>query len=319
MKSMRLVVVSCSLSLFSFAAYGDTQRLVNDRDTYPSPSPDGNVLVFQSNRAGAGQLFEKSLADTAATELRQLTQFELGAETPVFTPDGNHIVFSAYVGDQNNDVHILDRRNGEIRQLTRSPGYDGHPHVSADGERIFFNSDRTSPDPAASWSDRWHEIFSMKMDGSDVTQHTQCQSVCTFGSVSPDGQHVLYRKVVSTAGFSWSLQQIERNSEIFVADLDGGNETNISNNVAFDGWPVFSPDGSRIAFASNRSGPAYTGQIWTMNLDGTDLRQVTFGPWSHVQPAWSFDGKSLFAYQHEETSDYEFGTVVKITVGEDGL
>jgi len=42
--------------------------------------------------------------------------------------------------------------------------------------------------------------------------------------------------------------------------------------------------------------------------------QITSGSWSYTQPAWSFDGKSLLAYQFEETEDHEFGSVVRIAL-----
>jgi len=220
------------------------------------------------------------------------------------------------VGENNNDVFTMNTDGTGLVQLTDSPGYDGHPHWSADGKRIVFNSDRSSPDPDAGWSDRWHEIYSMNADGSEIRKHTNCESVCTYGSLSPDGSKVLYRKVINSPSFSWNMKFSDRNSEIFVADSDGENEINLSNSAAFDGWPVWSPDGQRIAFASNRSGPANSGQIWTMKPDGSDLKQVSHGPWSHVQPAWSSDGKSIYAYQHEETEDHEFGSVVRIRLEE---
>jgi TolB protein len=306
--------ISIGLMLFLFGStvcQAQTQRLINTRDMYPSVSPDGKQMVFQSNRAGSNQLFIMDMDDG---KLRQLGDFPLGAETPVFSPDGQRIVFDTYVSENNNDVFTINADGSGLKQLTDSPGYDGHPHWSADGGRIVFNSDRTSPDPEAGWSDRWHEIFSMKADGSDVQQHTRCEAVCTFGSLSPDGKTVLYRKVINAAGFNWELGSIEKNSEIFIADIDGGNETNISNNAAFDGWPVFSPDGKRIAFASNRSGPARTGQIWLMKPDGSGLQQLSQGPRGHAQPAWAFDGQSIYAYQFTETEDHEFGSIVSIKV-----
>jgi len=290
-----------------------TQRLINTRDMYPSASADGKQVVFQSNRTGSNQLF---ILSSEGGELRQLGDFPLGAETPVFSPDGQRIVFDVYVGENNNDVFTINVDGSDLKQLTNTPGYDGHPHWSADGQRIVFNSDRTSPDPNAEWSDRWHEIFSMNADGGDVRQHTRCKAVCTFGSLSPDGKKVLYRKVIKAAGFNWELGSIEKNSEIFITDIDGDNEINISNNAAFDGWPAFSPDGNRIAFASNRSGPSRTGQIWLMNTDGSGLQQITQGPWSHAQPAWAFDGQSIYAYQLIETEDYEFGSIVRLEVTE---
>jgi len=309
----KLPLALLAVLLLSNTVVAQTTRLINTRDMYPGVSPDGKQVVFQSNRSGSNQLFIMDLEDG---RLRQLTDFPGGAETPAFSPDGQSIVFGGYVGENNNDVFTIRTDGTGLRQLTDSPGYDGHPHWSADGKRIVFNSDRTSPDPEAGWSDRWHEIFSMKADGGDMRQHTRCQAVCTYGSLSPDGAKVLYRKVISTAGFNWELGNIDRNSEIFIADLDGGHETNLSNNAAFDGWPVFSPDGKRIAFASNRSGPARTGQVWLMSSDGGDLRQLSHGPWSHAQPAWSPDGKSIYAYQLLETEDDEFGSIVRIEAGE---
>jgi len=294
-------------------AMAETERLINTRDMYPSASPDGKQLVFQSNRTGSNQIF---IMNSDGSGLRQLVNFALGAETPVFSPDGESIVFAAYLGKDNNDVFTVKTDGSELKQLTDSPGYDGHPHWSFDSQRIVFNSDRTSPDPEASWSDRWHEIFSMKANGSDVQQHTHCKSVCTYGSLSPDGKKVLYRKVIKAAGLNWELGSIEKNSEIYVSDSNGNNENNLTRNAAFDGWPVWSQDGRYVAFASNRSGPALTGQIWLMNADGSGLHQISRGPWSHAQPAWALDGKSIYAYQLKETAEYEFGSVVQIKLND---
>jgi Tol biopolymer transport system component len=314
--SKRIIIAILLTALGCGGVSAQTERLVNTRDMYPGASPDDAQLVFQSNRNGKDQVFVLDMDDGA---IRQLTDLPGGAESPVFSPDGKSIVFAAYVGEGNNDVFVMNADGSGIRQLTDGPGYDGHPHWSADGGRVVFNSDRTSPDPDASWSERWHEIFSVKTDGSDIRQHTRCKAVCTYGSLSPDGKKVLYRKVIRAAGFNWGLSGIEKNSEIFIADADGGNEVNLSNNAAFDGWPVWSPDGSQVAFASNRSGPANTGQVWLMNPDGSDLRQISFGPWSHAQPAWAFDGRSIYAYQLEETPEYEFGSVVRIRLNDRAL
>ena len=293
----------------------DIERLINVRDMYPNPSPDGSSLVFESNRVGAGQVFVMNMDGSQVT---QLTDFEFGAETPVFSPDGRQIAFAAYTEPGNNDVFVMNADGSGLTQLTRSPGYDGHPHWSADGARIVFNSDRTTPgldaDLEMSWSDRWHEIFSMSADGGDVQQHSRCRAVCTYGSLSPDGSKLLYRKTISGPGLNWSLGLSERNSEVFISDLNGDNEINLSLNAAFDGWPVWSPDGSQIAFASNRSGPALTGSIWLISADGSGLRRLSQGPWSYAQPAWSSSGEYIYAYQNQETESHEFGSIVRIAV-----
>ena len=296
---------------FTAQAQAETERLINTRDSYPSVSPDAKHLVFQSNRNGTNQIYILNMDDG---QIRQLTDLSMGGETPMFSPDGKQIVFAAYVDEDDNDVFVMNTDGSNERRLTHSPGYDGHPHWSADGERIIFNSDRTSPDPEATWSDRWHEVFSMRADGSDIRQHSHCKAVCTYPSLSPDGKKLVYRKVIKAPGLDWGLGAIEKNSEIFVSDIDGSNEINISQNAAFDGWPVWSPDGKQIAFASNRSGPALAGQVWLMKPDGSDLKQLSHGPWSHAQPSWSYDAQSIYTYQFQETETYEFGSLVRLKV-----
>jgi Tol biopolymer transport system component len=69
--------------------------------------------------------------------------------------------------------------------------------------------------------------------------------------------------------------------------LDEGVEQRLPNGEG-GGWPAWSPDGSRIAFASvRRKG------IWVMNADGTSLRRVTTSPTIDVEPTWSPDGRRL--------------------------
>jgi TolB protein len=127
-------------------------------------------------------------------------------------------------------------------------------------------------------------------------------------------KHIVYRKVVDGPAFQWDLSTIGRNSEVFVANADGSNEVNLSKNAAFDGWPAWSPDGKRIAFSSNRAGPANTGQIFVVNADGAGLRQITGGPAGFAQPSWAWDGRRIVAYQNWETAEYEYGNISVIEV-----
>ncbi len=311
---MRLYLIFSSLLAlgFSHMALGldyTVTRITNIINAYPDPSPDGSRIVFQSDRTGTDQIY---LMNTDGSDVQQLTEFEFGAETPVWSPDGKKIAYAAYTAEDNNDVFIMNPDGTDNIRLTNGPGYDGHAHWAFNGQRIVFNSDRSSPDLNVPWNERWHEIHSIRADGSDIRQHSQCRDVCTYGSISPNGEKILFRKVVQQTGFSWDLSQRERNSEVFIADIDGSNEQNISSNAAFDGWPVWSPDGTRIAFASNRSGPARVGQLFIVNADGTAVRQITSGPWSYAQPAWSKDGSKLYAYQLMENDEFEFGDIAEI-------
>ena len=82
----------------------------------------------------------------------------------------------------------------------------------------------------------------------------------------------------------------EFNSEVFVANRDGSNLENLTNSPSFDGWPAWSPDGKRIAFASNRRS-SY--QIYVMDADGANVSLVASNEGRSTAPAWSPDGGTL--------------------------
>ncbi|GJM08100.1 MAG: hypothetical protein DHS20C11_03760 [Lysobacteraceae bacterium] len=280
------------------------EQLTAIRDTYPSPSPDATALVFQSNRSGTNEIWRMG---RDGNQLVQLTHSAgAGSESPVWSPDGQWVVFARYVADGNNEVFIMKPDGSGQQRLTHSPGYDGHPHWSADSRRIVFNSDRNSPDLSVPWGERWHDIYIMNIDGSELSQLTDCRGICTYGSISPDGKQVAYRHSIDEPGLNWALGSTDRNSEVFVAALDGTGKRNLSNSTAFDGWPIWSPDGQWIAFASNRAGPPRVGQIWLIRPDGSQLTQTSKGALGHVQPAW-MGNDTLLAYRFYESASEEFG------------
>ena len=81
------------------------------------------------------------------------------------------------------------------------------------------------------------------------------------------------------------------NTEIYVMDADGGSQENLTNNSAHDFYPSWSPDGTKIAFASGRGGPRR--QIYVMNADGKHPIKLTDGPREKRDPDWSLDGQKI--------------------------
>ena len=81
------------------------------------------------------------------------------------------------------------------------------------------------------------------------------------------------------------------NFEIYVMDVDGGNRENLSNHPVHDMEPDWSPDGTKIAFVSNRNDDA--DQIYVMDSDGKNQTRLTYGPRRKLQPDWSPDGRKI--------------------------
>ncbi len=275
-------------------------------------SPDGSKIAFQSNRTGDWEIF---VMNTDGTSLQQLTHSNGFDGGPVWSPDGKKIVFPSE-RDQDPEIYVMDADGSNQKRLTYTPGDDSHPHWFPDGSTIIFNSARTSPDLTANWGKQWHELFSMNADGTGVKQITTFKTVSTYPSVSPDGKKIVFRKVIDGPAFNWDLSTNtnNRNSEVYVTDIDGRNGFNVSMSPAFDGWPCWSPDSERIIFSSNRNGPANVGHLYLVKKDGTGVRKLAGFSGSVVQPSWSTDGKKVFAYESVETSDGEYGYVVVIGI-----
>ena len=286
-------------------------------DSYPSLSPDGKQLLFGSNRDGTDIVWTAGADGSNARPFFDGGKVGTHLGSPVWSPDGRSIVFAmrpAGARETEQDIYVMRSDGTGIRRLTDSPGDDAHPHWSGDGRRIFFNSARATPDPKAEWSRQWHDIYSMAPDGTDVRRHTDCKNVCTYPVPSPDGRFIAYRKIIDTPGLNWNLDPGRRNSEVFVTAIDGSSSVNVSEHGAFDGWPMWAPNGRWLVFASNRDKVANVGQIYAVRPDGSGLRALTIGSISRVQPSFSADGKRLFVFENVEAADFTIGHIATIPI-----
>ncbi len=89
-------------------------------------------------------------------------------------------------------------------------------------------------------------------------------------------------------------------SEVQVVNADGSNQKGLTNSQGFDGEPVWSPDGSRIAFGSGRHGNA---EIYVMNSDGSNPTRLTTDPAEDYAPVWSPDGSRIAFSRHHSWSE----------------
>lgn len=257
-------------------------------DNYPAWSPDGTKIAFHSNRHGGST--DIYIMDSNGENIRRLTQQKYTAEVPIFSPDGQQILFAGYQDDQyiNNDVYIMNVDGSNLQQLTQSKFRDGHGRFSPDGKKIIFNSQR---DDEGIMKYKNYELYEMELATRQIKRLTNYPDWDTYPSYSPDGTKILWRRILTD-----SLNPRGYNSEIFVSDLDGSNLQNLSQHEAFDGYPEWSPDGQYIVFVSTRGGEdIYQERLFMMDATGNNVRQLTHNKKGEEdnRPSWSRDGKYI--------------------------
>ncbi len=148
----------------------------NANDRQPAYSPDGEWVVFSSNRSGNLDLWQVSRKSGV---VRRLTEDEAEDWDPAFTPDGKHIVWSSNRSGVF-EVWMAHADGSAARQITHD-GFDAeNPTVTADGRWIVYVS--TNPAKAGIWK--------IQPDGSGAVR--LIQGTFAMPEVSPDGRYALY-------------------------------------------------------------------------------------------------------------------------------
>ena len=205
---------------------------------------DEAMDIFSANRDGSN--------------IKQLTDAPGYDAEASYSPDGKHIVFcslrDAYPKSQLSpkelkqlevdpayfgEIYIMNADGSDQIRLTDSPGYDGGPFFTPDGQHIVWRHFTTDGSQA--------DIYTMRTDGSNVQRLTDFDSMSWAPYFHPSGAYVIFAS--NKLGFS--------NFELYLVDARGRHEpVRVTTTDGFDGLPVFSPDGNRLCWTSNRNSQA---------------------------------------------------------------
>jgi len=260
------------------------------QDGFPSWSPDGQTIVF--SRYDRDEAPEKTglwLLKPDSGESYQLTTFI--AEHPDWSSDGNYIAFD---GDYGDSIKLIAATGGTpIRIVPESipVSRGGQPTWSPDGSRIAFKEGSNLwmlevstgrfdsffaagklPIPTC-WSHDGEELYLYMRDAETSTASIVAISISEPGErvVTPEEGAVYRYADLSPDDTLLVVTRCEgRNCDLYVMQAAGGKQIQITSHPEYDDAPAWSPDGSKIAFVSTRSGSF---DIWQVEVDPEQLKQ----------------------------------------------
>ncbi|NWF65236.1 MAG: PD40 domain-containing protein [Chloroflexi bacterium] len=259
-------------------------------------TPEPNLLLIASPTAETF-LSPTDLAAPQPTLELPPTIEQIPTPQPAFNdtpPPAGKIAFTCYV-NQIDQICLLNADGSGRAQLTNLKATAFYPSVSPDGQTIYFSS-RDSGN---------YEIYSIDIFGNNLQKLTNGIGALYAPELSPNGEWIVFTK---NGDGLWKMRP------------DGSDVKRITNRDDID--PSWSPDGAMISFASSRAGAR---QLFVMNADGSNIRQVTDLTNMGGRNTWSPDGTRLAFYRGEQGNrniyiiNVDGAGLVKLTDGGDNL
>ncbi|MCX7997303.1 MAG: prepilin-type N-terminal cleavage/methylation domain-containing protein [Patescibacteria group bacterium] len=258
----------------------------------PTPKPPGTpgpgggqperpkLVVFQSDATGSSAIVKRDISTTpypapVAITVPDVLDYHL---SPELSPDQSTVLFYKYGTLENDTIYTVSVVGTQELKLTDSTERNTAPQWFPDGSAILFLSYRDSN----------FEIYRMNPDGSGQQRLTNAPGYDDF-SRNQGVVNMTARKIV----FYSDRDSGEIGTfDIFIMDLDGANQENLTNTPEIDEVdPVLSPDGTKIAFTRIADGNS---DLYVMEVNGANQEQVTNSPLDEQLPFWGEDGTKLY-------------------------
>ena len=257
------------------AAGGAAAKLV-DRGAYPSWSPDGRTIVFQSDRGGRWDIWT---VPSQGGEPRRLTDDADVDYHPAWSPDGRWIAYAS-----TGLKVVPSDGSSPPRPLTVPAQGVLAPAWSPDGRWLYFAA---TPSRDESRTSLWRLAFPPGNEPSHVERITLGESADVDPAVAASGGRLAYGRV----SYSPDLWELDVRSRAL---------RQITSTSCLEDYPQLSTDGRTLAFHSDRAGR--TG-LFTIGIDGTGLQPVTASEVVATMPRWSPDGRML-AFVHRTATTW---------------
>jgi Tol biopolymer transport system component len=253
-------------------------------DSGPVWSPDGRRLVFERNLPAWGNdRFRLNAVPATGGIAKPLTQGPFDV-LPSVSPDGKRIAFTRVVPSIVTPAISLFTVNarGQRPSQLLAGGFDLSPTWSPDGTAIAFTrlaSDTASIEEA--------ELFLAAADGSNV-RPLGAGVKGVSPAWSPDGSRLAFVSFADRNGANCPASNCSPNGEVYVVNADGSGLRRLTRSRADDEHPTWSPDGTRIAFASGFVLSSEGHRQWLLAMPAAGGRAVRIGRFAGVlDPSWS--------------------------------
>jgi TolB protein len=203
--------------------------------------------------------------DIESGNVAQLTNSYGVDNAPEISPNGQSLIFMHNAPTRNiNQIVVADQDGANAGNIPRITGWD--PTWSPDGKLILFASDR----------DGAVQLFTIRLDGSQIHRITNLPAIRGRSDWSADGQYI-----VTYSGEAW-------HRELYIMNADGSNVHQLTPTGGNSQGPSFSPDGRWVVFTAyfDKYNDEHGCEIYIIRIDGTDLRRLTNNDYCDYQPRW---------------------------------